>query len=63
MEGNNYHVLESSNSGGEEHTGVRGNGRQGQQNQQDTPNGDDPQDYEIPTPKASMVQGHVTMRH
>ena len=56
LEGNNYHVLESSNEGSEEHSGVRGNGRQGQQNQQDTPNGDDPQDYEIPTPKASMAQ-------
>ena len=48
LEGNNYHVLESSNMGGEEYWGVRGNGRQGQgvigQNQQDTPNGDEAQD-------------------
>ena len=46
--------------GGKGYSRVQGNGRQDHgvigQNQKGTPNGDDPQDYEIPTPKANIVQ-------
>ena len=62
LEENYYHVLEPSNSCGEEYSGVRNNGKQDhgvidhEQKEQDTPNGDAPQDYEIPTPRTSRVQ-------
>ena len=60
LEGNNYHVLESSNMTDEGNSGVRGNARhvqsQGGNNQLEHSNGHDPQDYETPAPRSSMVQ-------
>ena len=59
LEGNNYHVLESSNMTDEENSGVRDNARYAQNqggNYQLVPDGHDPQDYEIPAPRSSMVQ-------
>ena len=60
LEGNNYHVLESSNMTDEEHSGVRDNARhvqsQGGNKQLEHPNRHDPQDYEIPTPGSNRVQ-------
>ena len=58
LEGNNYHVLESSNMTDEDNSGVRDNARyvqsQGGNNQHS--NGHDPQDYEIPAPGSNRVQ-------
>ena len=60
LEGNNYHVLESSNMTDEDNSGVRDNARhvqsQGGNNQSEHSNGHDPQDYETPAPRSSVVQ-------
>ena len=56
LEGNNYHVLESSNMTDGENSGVRGSARQSQGSNNQFPNGHDPQDYEIPAPRSSIVQ-------
>ena len=63
LEGNNYHVLESSNMTDEENSGVKDDIRrvqsQGDNNQHS--NGHDPQDYETPAPRSSMVQNTWTL--
>ena len=60
LEGNNYHVLESSNMTDEGNSGVRVSARhvqsQGGNNQLEHSGGHNPQDYEIPAPRSSMVQ-------
>ena len=60
LEGNNYHVLESSSMTDEENPGATHNAKhvqsQGGNNQLEFPNEHDPQDYEIPAPRSSIVQ-------
>ena len=60
LEGNNYHVLESSNMTDEGNSGVRDSARrvqsQGGNNQLEHSNEYYPQDCEIPAPRSSVVQ-------
>ena len=55
LEGNNYHVLESSNKTDEAESNTRQCQEGSDHNQQEFPLGHDPQDYEIPNSKRSGI--------